>query len=272
MNEKITPLKIFYFINGKYNIGIPIDCFIRNDEEFISFELNMNWHLHSLKCDNCKTFLSDMCLTKNSLQWHMNEKPFEKWFFTDGENFYQLITNDFSSNEHFSNEFCDINGIITKCKLKIKKCEASGDILKYFEDKENYEICGFIMKNRKMKKETIKNILRESILPKDIIITLPKNVSWSDYEKELELVKDGHSVLNFKVNSFPKTAVGNKCYLVYNGEIKGWMEIIGLSEKEFTCSTTGTEWKGKFIERSGPFNYITPIPMKGFQGFRYMTT
>lgn len=118
-------------------------------------------------------------------------------------------------------------------------------------------------------KDIIKNKLREAVLPRDIIITLPKSINWSEYEKELEAVKDGEQVMNFKVNSFPNTSKGNKCYLVHNGVIKGWMEIVGISEKNFTCSTTGKHWEGKFIERSGPFYKIDPIPMKGFQGFRY---
>lgn len=120
-------------------------------------------------------------------------------------------------------------------------------------------------------KNLIKNKLREAIVgDRDIIITLPKSIKWEDYEKELETVKNWSEVMNFKVNNFPKTSKGCKCYLIHNGVIKGWMEIVGLTEKEFYCSTTGKEWKGKFIERSGPFNYIEPIPMKGFQGFRYM--
>jgi hypothetical protein len=120
-------------------------------------------------------------------------------------------------------------------------------------------------------KEFIKEILRESLQnDRDIIITLPKSVKWSDYEKELKVVDDFSEVMNFKVNHFPKTKIGSKCYLVYNGYIIGWMKIVGMSEKEFNCSTTGKKWNGKFIERSGPFHKIEPIPMKGFQGFRYM--
>lgn len=119
-------------------------------------------------------------------------------------------------------------------------------------------------------KNIIKAKLRESIESRDIVITIPKSVDWSEYEKELEAVKDGKQVLNFKVNNFPKTAKGNKCYLLHNGFIKGWMGIVGLSNKDFICSTTGKHWKGNFIERSGPFHKIDPIPMKGFQGFRYL--
>ena len=107
----------------------------------------------------------------------------------------------------------------------------------------------------------------------DIIITIPSTINWETYQKELDFVKDGKNVLNFKVSNFPKmTNVGDKCYLNYKGSIIGWMNITGLFQKDFTCSTTGKEWNGKFIERSGEFHPIKPIPMKGFQGFRYFNT
>lgn len=106
---------------------------------------------------------------------------------------------------------------------------------------------------------------------KSIIVTLPSGEEWGTYENELKKVKNYKNVLNFKVHNFPKgIGKGDKCYIVHRGFIKGWMEIVGFSEKEFCCSTTGKKWKGKFIERSGPFHYINEkIPMKGFQGFRY---
>lgn len=103
----------------------------------------------------------------------------------------------------------------------------------------------------------------------DIIVTVPKSISWEEYQKEIDAVKDGNQVMNFKVNHLPKTNIGNRCYIVYDGAIRGWMEIVGLSDKGFTCTTTGRVWDGKFIQRSGPFHNIEPIPMKGFQGFRY---
>ena len=106
---------------------------------------------------------------------------------------------------------------------------------------------------------------------KSIIITLPSSEKWEDYEPELDNVKNYSNVMNFKVHNFPKgIKEGDKCYIVHQGFIKGWMEIVGFSEKEFTCNTTDKKWRGKFIERSGPFHYLTEkVPYKGFQGFRY---
>ena len=106
---------------------------------------------------------------------------------------------------------------------------------------------------------------------RSIIITLPSSQKWDDYVKELNKVKDYSNSLNFKVHNFPKgVKKGDRCYLVHQGIIKGWMEITGFSEKEFICNTTNKSWKGKFIERSGPFHYLVDkIQYKGFQGYRY---
>lgn len=108
-------------------------------------------------------------------------------------------------------------------------------------------------------------------IDKAIIVTLPSTIEWNDYEKELDSVKDGDNVMNFKVSNFPKgIKVGDKCYVTHRGFVKGWMEIVGFSKKSFNCTTTGKNWNGKFIERSGKFHYIDKeIPYKGFQGFRY---
>lgn len=127
------------------------------------------------------------------------------------------------------------------------------------------------MDDKKMLENVIRQIVteikNESV---DIVITIPSTISWDSYKKELDSVKDFSQEMNFKVSSFPKrTKVGNKCYLCYKGEVIGWMEITGMEEKEFTCTTTGKKYKGKFILRSGPFHKINPIKMKGFQGFRY---
>lgn len=113
---------------------------------------------------------------------------------------------------------------------------------------------------------------KEYIKPKDVVITLPSNLKWEEYEKELEAVKDGKQVMNFKVSNLPtNTAIGNKCYICYQGNIIGWMKITGLvKDTEFDCTTTDKNWKGNFIQRSGKFNKLeNPIPMSGFQGFRY---
>ena len=103
-----------------------------------------------------------------------------------------------------------------------------------------------------------------------IIVTLPQDIEWLDYQKELLGAASGET-LNFKVGSFPsKVGPGARCYLTHRGYIKGYHIISGFSEKEFVCTTTGKRWTGRFIERTGRFHYIEEkIPYKGFQGWRY---
>ena len=107
-----------------------------------------------------------------------------------------------------------------------------------------------------------------------IIITIPKSVNWADYQKELDAVADGSQEMNFKVANLPnpdRVKVGNRCYLCYDGNIVGWMTITSMGPKKFDCTTTGKEWEGKFISRSGEFHKLdTFIPCKGFQGWRYI--
>lgn len=104
------------------------------------------------------------------------------------------------------------------------------------------------------------------------VITLPKTISWQDYEKELEYVKSGHNVMNFRVPNIPKNlAKGDKCYLVWNGQIRGYMYIVGTIKSDgFKCDTTGVIWpKGNYIQRSGNFYYINNgEKMQGFRGIK----
>ena len=106
----------------------------------------------------------------------------------------------------------------------------------------------------------------------NVIITIPKSIKWEDYLKEIKTVENGTQEMNYKVPTCPKDVnPGDKCYLVYDGYIRGWMTISNVGKKnEFNCTTTGSYWKeGYYISRTGKFHYLkNPIPMKGFMGYR----
>lgn len=105
-----------------------------------------------------------------------------------------------------------------------------------------------------------------------ICITIPKNVKWEDYKKELDAVKDGKQEMNFKVPNLPtKVKPGDRCYLCYKGQIIGWMKISNMGPKKFKSTTDGTDWEGNFISRTGQFHTINPVSCKGFRGFKYLT-
>lgn len=106
---------------------------------------------------------------------------------------------------------------------------------------------------------------------KSLLITIPSTIEWSDYQKEIDAVSDGESEMNFKCSSLPKhVGIGDRCYVCWRGNIVGWMRISSIGPKEFCCTTTGEKWSGNFVSRSGSFHKISPVPYKGFQGFRYI--
>lgn len=107
------------------------------------------------------------------------------------------------------------------------------------------------------------------------IITIPKTTKWSDYVKELAAVADGSQILNYKTRYIPKgMSVGDRCYIVNDGLVRGWMTITGLKErkKQWVCSTTNTGWPpGRYIQRSGKFHGVEGVVMAGFRGVRRYT-
>ena len=108
----------------------------------------------------------------------------------------------------------------------------------------------------------------------DIAITIPKKIKWEDYCKELDTVRDGSQMMLYKLPTKPKHNLkGGRCYICHNGYVRGWMEIIDVIYSDgFTCTTTNTPWpEGWYVCRSGEFHEIENIiPIKGFQGYRYV--
>lgn len=103
------------------------------------------------------------------------------------------------------------------------------------------------------------------------LITIPKTIQWSEYEKELKEVELEGGTLNYKTRYIPKEMkVGDRMYIVWNGRVRGWMEIVGFGYQDgFTCSTTGNYWSaGYYIQRSGKFHEIEGEVYQGFRGIR----
>lgn len=105
----------------------------------------------------------------------------------------------------------------------------------------------------------------------DWIITIPKTVKWEDYEKEIAQVADGRFVMNYRLPRKPSAQTGDRCFVVWNGKVRGWMRVVNVLhvDHEFRCLTTGTPWMfGWYIQRSGEFHRVDGEKMKGFRGIR----
>lgn len=104
------------------------------------------------------------------------------------------------------------------------------------------------------------------------LITIPKTVSWKDYQRELQTVADGTSDMNYRTRYIPKgMQVGDRCYVVWDGQVRGWMAISGVVERKapWVCTTTGAVWPpGCYVQRSGAFHPVEGPAYQGFRGIR----
>jgi hypothetical protein len=67
---------------------------------------------------------------------------------------------------------------------------------------------------------------------KDIIVSLPKDKTWLEYLSYLMELKVSEKTFGVIVSTVPKTAPGKKCFIVFDGFLRGWMEISKLRETE----------------------------------------
>jgi hypothetical protein len=109
--------------------------------------------------------------------------------------------------------------------------------------------------------------------PNDWIITIPKiRTTWEQYERELEAVADRSQVMNYRIGYRPREMEpGDRCFVVHDGRVRGWMEICGVLRKteDWRCSTTGVTWPaGWYMQRTGTFHHLPADVQEFYPGFR----
>lgn len=106
----------------------------------------------------------------------------------------------------------------------------------------------------------------------DIIVTTPKG----EMAIAAQEAKDALSgKVDFYVRAFGRIPArvnkGDKIFYVEDGYITGYAIVYGFSQGAVICETTQNEWHGSINiwMECKTWQWIKPIPMKGFQGFRY---
>jgi hypothetical protein len=106
----------------------------------------------------------------------------------------------------------------------------------------------------------------------NVLITWPKTKPLEDYLEALAAAKAFGEVINYRVAK-PPTRHVKRCYVVYDGAIRGWSpirEVKYYGENTVRIVDGDGYWPaGYYIVRDPEWNEIRPIPMKGFQGWRY---
>lgn len=110
---------------------------------------------------------------------------------------------------------------------------------------------------------------------KDLVVTWPKSKPLSAYLKELERAVAERLEINFKVPTRPAWA--GRCYMVHDGAIRGYNLVTGIVYRRAgevarveSDALAGFWPEGWYIVRAPEWHPIIPIPMRGFQGYRYL--
>lgn len=107
---------------------------------------------------------------------------------------------------------------------------------------------------------------------KDLAVTWPKGSPLSVYLERLEYAVAYGLEINFRVPSKPRVTP-ERCYMVHDGKLRGYnlirsIEYRGPREVE---KAGGGFWpEGWYIVRAPEWHPILPVPMRGFQGYRYI--
>jgi len=65
---------------------------------------------------------------------------------------------------------------------------------------------------------------------RDIIISLPKSKTWIEYLEHFIDLQSTNGIIQIIVADVPKTGPANKCYIVFDGYLKGWLLVSRLTE------------------------------------------
>ena len=76
--------------------------------------------------------------------------------------------------------------------------------------------------------DALKNI--SNLEDKDILVSLPRNRNWLEYLSQFMELKSSGNSFNIILRTLPKTAPGKKCFIIFDGFLRGWMEITKIKE------------------------------------------
>ena len=109
----------------------------------------------------------------------------------------------------------------------------------------------------------------------DIIVTTPKR-EMANAAREAEDCRragGGEYFRRFPQNHAPHIVPGGRVFYVEDGYIRGSAEVVRVhaTNGRMPCATTGRLWPAGFYVflDAKTWQWIRPIPMKGFRGFCY---
>jgi hypothetical protein len=107
----------------------------------------------------------------------------------------------------------------------------------------------------------------------DIIVTTPKSEMRNAEREAGDCLRDGGGEYFRYMGVRPGCEAGDRIYYVEDGYVRGFAIVARVAHERCPrrCDTTGGWWSAGwyvFMDATS-WQWIQPIPMKGFQGWRY---
>ena len=107
----------------------------------------------------------------------------------------------------------------------------------------------------------------------DIVVTTPKSEIENAAREAQFCIENGSGFYfrNLGRRQPRGLEIGSKIFYVEDGWVRGFAVVSLITEEPQICEVTGKVYGNstKAVMDAKGWNWIKPIPMKGFQGFRY---
>jgi hypothetical protein len=104
----------------------------------------------------------------------------------------------------------------------------------------------------------------------DIVVTIPKSEYQNDDKETAALLTDPNAFQFWVLKREPKRlCIGDRVYFIKNNKVESSMKVFNKNWSKNHCDVTNRDWEG-FVLYLNDLEFLkSPIPAKGFQGFRY---
>lgn len=109
------------------------------------------------------------------------------------------------------------------------------------------------------------------VLDMDIIVTTPKSESKIAVQEAEQCLRNGGGFYIRTIARLPKDLnIGDKVFYVEDGYVRGFAVVHDIDLGDIECEVSGKSRSGnQIIMRADSWKWISPIVMRGFQGWRY---
>lgn len=107
----------------------------------------------------------------------------------------------------------------------------------------------------------------------DIMVTTPRHQSKNAEAEARSCVRAGGGDYFRRFARLPKgLKIGSRLFYVEDGYLRGYAVVSNVRTGQMRCDVTGKKWApGAYaVMRADSWKWIRPIPIRGFQGWRYM--